>query len=52
MSHTFDPGGFAEPFRTLCMNYPEADVYVPGQFRVEWDRSSTGAGWTAQPAFW
>jgi hypothetical protein len=36
MSHTFDPGCFAEPFRTLCMNYPESDVYVPDQFRVEW----------------
>jgi hypothetical protein len=36
MSHTFDPGYFAEPFRTLCMNYPESDVYVPNQFRVEW----------------
>ena len=36
MPHMFDPGCFAEPFRTLCMNYPEADVYVPGQFRVEW----------------
>jgi uracil-DNA glycosylase len=36
MPHTFDPGYFAEPFRTLCMNYPESDVYVPGQFRVEW----------------
>ena len=36
MSHAFDPGYFAEPFRTLCMNYPESDVYVPGQFRVEW----------------
>src|SRR5439155_1553725 len=36
MSRTFDPGYFAEPFRTLCMNYPESDVYVPDQFRVEW----------------
>src|SRR6266849_2984215 len=36
MPHTFDPGCFAEPFRTLCMNYPESDVYVPDQFRVEW----------------
>jgi uracil-DNA glycosylase len=36
MSHTFDPGYFKEPFRTLCMNYPESDVYVPDQFRVEW----------------
>ena len=36
MSHAFDPGYFAEPFRTLCMNYPESDVFVPDQFRVEW----------------
>jgi hypothetical protein len=36
MPHTFDPGYCAEPFRTLCANYPEADVYVPDQFRVEW----------------
>ena len=36
MPHMFDPGCFAEPFRTLCANYPEADVYVPDQFRVEW----------------
>ena len=36
MPHAFDPGCFAEPFRTLCMNYPESDVYVPDQFRVEW----------------
>jgi len=36
MPHAFDPGYCAEPFRTLCTNYPEADVYVPDQFRVEW----------------
>ena len=36
MAHTFDPGYFAEPFRTLCIEYPESDVYPPGQFRVEW----------------
>jgi uracil-DNA glycosylase len=36
MSRAFDPGCFAEPFRTLCMNYPGSDVYVPDQFRVEW----------------
>src|SRR6476659_5364036 len=36
MPHAFDPGCFAEPFRTLCTNYPESDVYVPGQFRAEW----------------
>jgi len=36
MSHAFDPGCVTEPFRTLCMNYPQADVYVPSQFRIEW----------------
>jgi uracil-DNA glycosylase len=36
MPHPFDPGYGAEPFRALCASYPEADVYPPGQFRVEW----------------
>ncbi len=36
MNHPFDPGYGAEPFRTLVRNYPEADVYPPDQFRVEW----------------
>jgi hypothetical protein len=36
MPHAFDPGYFAEPFRSLCANYPEADVYAPDKFRVEW----------------
>lgn len=36
MPHPFDPGYGEEPFRTLCADYPEADVYPPGQFRVEW----------------
>ena len=36
MPHSFDPGCFAEPFRTLCIQYPEADVYPADQFRVEW----------------
>ncbi len=36
MPHPFDPGCCDEPFRTLCTNYPEADVYVPSQFRAEW----------------
>jgi uracil-DNA glycosylase len=36
MSHAFDPGTFAEPFRSLCANYPGSDVYVADQFRVEW----------------
>src|SRR5882672_2607463 len=36
MSHSFDPGYGEEPFRTLVSEYPEADIYPPGQFRVEW----------------
>ena len=36
MSRPFDPGYFEEPFRTLASEYPEADVYPPDQFRVEW----------------
>jgi uracil-DNA glycosylase len=36
MPHSFDPGYTAEPFRTLCMNYPEDDVYPPAYFRAEW----------------
>jgi uracil-DNA glycosylase len=36
MTHPFDPGYFAEPFLTLCADYPEADVYPPDQFRTEW----------------
>src|SRR4029079_12124426 len=36
MPPSFDPGCFAEPFRTLCIQYPEADVYPADQFRVEW----------------
>src|SRR3954447_9870209 len=36
MPHPFDPGYFAEPFLTLCADYPEADVYPADQFRVEW----------------
>lgn len=36
MTHPFDPGYIAEPFLTLCAGYPEAEVYPPNQFRVEW----------------
>lgn len=36
MSHPFDPGYAAEPFLTLCADYPEADVYPSDQFRTEW----------------
>lgn len=36
MNHSFDPGYGEEPFRTLVGEYPEADVYPPSQFRVEW----------------
>jgi uracil-DNA glycosylase len=36
MPHQFDPGYVAEPYLTLCADYPEADIYPPGQFRLEW----------------
>ena len=36
MPHPFDLGYAQQPFRGLAENYPEADVYPPGQFRVEW----------------
>jgi uracil-DNA glycosylase len=36
VSHPFDPGYGAAPFRDLCEDYPDADVYPPSQFRVEW----------------
>jgi len=36
MAHPFDPGYVAEPFLTLCAEYPEADVYPSDQFRLEW----------------
>lgn len=36
MPHPFDPGYVVEPFLALCANYPEANVYPPDQFRLEW----------------
>ncbi len=36
MAHPFDPGYCAEPYLTLCAEYPEADVYPSDQFRLEW----------------
>ncbi len=36
MGHPFDPGYGQEPFQSLCEDYPEAAVYPPGQFRLEW----------------
>ena len=36
MLHPFDPGYVHEPFLTLVTEYPEADVYPSGQFRIEW----------------
>jgi uracil-DNA glycosylase len=36
MPHSFDPGPVQEPFRSLCEDYPEREVYPPGDFRVEW----------------
>jgi hypothetical protein len=34
MSHLFDPGYSAEPFCTLCAEYPEADVYPASQSSI------------------
>jgi len=36
MAHLYDPGYFQDPFRALVEDFPEADVYPPNQFRVEW----------------
>jgi hypothetical protein len=36
MPRPFDVGYCEEPFRSLIGEYPGADVYPPGQFRVEW----------------
>lgn len=36
LPHPFDPGYVAQPFLTLCADYPEANVYPPNQFRLEW----------------
>lgn len=36
MSMAFDRGYSDEPFVTLCREYPDASVYPPDDFRVEW----------------
>jgi len=36
MTHPFDPGYAAEPYLTLCAEYPGPDVYPQDQFRLEW----------------
>ena len=36
MPRPFDPGYVAEPFLTLCAEYPVADIYPSDQFRLEW----------------
>ncbi|MDQ3979253.1 MAG: hypothetical protein M3314_06850 [Actinomycetota bacterium] len=36
MAHEFCPGYVDEPFRSLCRDYPEAEVYPVKDFRVEW----------------
>src|SRR5262249_35159613 len=36
MSHSLDPGYGAEPFRTLCAEYPDDSAYPASDFRVEW----------------
>jgi len=36
MRHEFDLGYSEEPFRSLVLDYPGADVYPANQFRTEW----------------
>ncbi len=36
MTHQFDPGPVAEPFRSLAQGYPGAETYPADAFRVEW----------------
>lgn len=36
MSHPFDPGYGASPFRALCEEYPDETVYPLEDFRIEW----------------
>src|SRR5437763_3608053 len=36
MPHDFDPGYGAEPFRSLCADYPDSTVYPQSDFRTEW----------------
>ena len=36
MAHDFDPGYGIEPFRTLCADVPDEEVYPPADFRTEW----------------
>src|SRR5437660_534874 len=36
MAHDFDLGYSAEPFRTLCREYPDETVYPSADFRTEW----------------
>lgn len=36
MSHEFDHGYGAEPFRTLCADFPDETVYPSSDFRTEW----------------
>ncbi|HTP33160.1 MAG TPA: hypothetical protein VMJ75_13370 [Candidatus Acidoferrales bacterium] len=36
MPHDFDPGYGAEPFRSLCADYPDNTVYPQSDFRTEW----------------
>jgi hypothetical protein len=35
MPYPFDPGYIAEPFLTLCAEYPDSTVYAPDQFSLE-----------------
>lgn len=51
MSHLFDPGYSAEPFCTLCAEYPEADVYPQASFALSGDQSSIAVASTVQRAW-
>ena len=52
MPHEFDPGYFTEPFRTLCSQYPESDVYPAAQFRLEWGPYFIAEDSTGPRGFW
>ena len=36
MSHEFDPGYCAEPYRSLVADYPDETIYPTADFRAEW----------------
>ena len=36
MTQPFDPGAVAEPFASLCRDFPGAEAYPARDFRIEW----------------